>query len=52
MNYVFIYIKNNGEGKISIYLNINYDDYLDSQKLTKGYIIFKRENVIVWYLKL
>ena len=46
MDYVLIYIKNNDEGKISIYSNVDYDNYLDLRKSTKGYIIFKKENII------
>jgi len=52
VDYDLIYTKNNGEGKISIYSDVNYGDYLDSRKLTKGYIIFKGKNVIAWHSKL
>ncbi len=46
MDYVLIYIKSDGEGKISIYSNADYGGCLDSRKLTGGYIIFKGENMI------
>ena len=52
MDYIFIYIKNDGEGKISVYSDADYGGYLDLRKLIEGYIIFKEENVIAWYLKL
>ncbi len=52
MDYVLVYIKGDGEGKIFIYLDIDYGGCLDSRKLTGGYVIFKGENVIAWYLKL
>jgi len=52
MDYIFIYIKNDGEGKISVYSDADYGGYLDLRNLIEGYIIFKEENVIAWYLKL
>ena len=52
MDYILIYIKGNDEGKISVYSDADYGDCFNSRKLTGGYIIFKKKNMIVWYLKL
>ncbi len=49
MDYVLVYTKGDGEGKISVYSDVDYGGCLDSRKLIGGYVIFKGENVITWH---